>query len=75
MRQIIQTQNVINGIVYNYTLYREPKKELVNYRWVTKMNYKLVIQWKDNKKTLLQREALILTMWDLDPHNYKFGLS
>ena len=75
MKQIIQTQKVIEGIVYNYTLYREPKRELINYRWVTKVNFKLVIQWKDNKRTLLHREALILTMWDLDPQNYKKGVS
>ena len=75
MKQIIQTQKVIEGIVYNYTLYREPKRELINYRWVTKINFKLVIQWKDNKRTLLHREALILTMWDLDPQNYKKGVS
>ena len=44
MKQIIQTQKVIEGIVYNYTLYREPKRELNNYRWTTKMEFKLVIQ-------------------------------
>ena len=70
MKQIIQTQKIFNGVRMYYTVYRTVKRYFKNNRWYSEPEFRLIIEFNDHKKKYIHREALVLTMWDIDPRNY-----